>query len=239
MLSAVITARNAGVSFETIRALLNRAGMPITVETLKKYYFDLRKELDIVIAAKIHAKKLASAQTAIQKKLILRDLQKTENALDTRLESMPSEAEKEKFSLAGVEGARGTTTANTYEPAPSTAVREIGFPSKKKAPAIINSVTVAETFTSIFTITELSGDAQTLEQIETLSLEREKDDTYEHPDLPEDVILQDGRVYLVSGKPYVGTLKKKQIYVLRQNGKLIAPTPSRTAKDFVRMPRVL
>ena len=90
MLSAVITARNAGVSFETIRALLNRAGMPITIETLKKYYFDFRKELDIVIAAKTHAKNLASAQTAIQKKLILRDLQTTENALDTRLESMPS-----------------------------------------------------------------------------------------------------------------------------------------------------
>jgi hypothetical protein len=90
MLSAVITARNAGVSFETIRALLNRAGMPIIIETLKKYYFDFRKELDIVIAAKTHAKNLASAQTAIQKKLILRDLQTTENALDTRLESMPS-----------------------------------------------------------------------------------------------------------------------------------------------------
>jgi len=90
MLSAVITARNAGVSFETIRALLNRAGMPITIETLKKYYFDFRKELDIVIAAKTHAKSLASAQTAIQKKLILRDLQTTENALDTRLESMLS-----------------------------------------------------------------------------------------------------------------------------------------------------
>jgi hypothetical protein len=145
--------------------------------------------------------------------------------------------EKEKFPLARVEGAKGRATENRNESAPSTAVQEISFPSKK-ALAIINSVTVAETATSIFTTTELSSDAQPLEQNETSSLERENDATYESSDLPENAILHDGRVYLVSGKPYVGTLKKKQIYVLRQNGKLIAPTSSRIAKEFLRMPRV-
>jgi hypothetical protein len=133
MLSAVITARNAGVSFETIRALLNRAGMPITIETLKKYYFDFRKELDIVIAAKTHAKSLASAQTAIQKSLYFAICKRQKTHLIRGLNRcrVRRSDEKEKFPLARVEGAKGRATENRSESAPSTAVQEISLPSKK------------------------------------------------------------------------------------------------------------
>lgn len=241
MLSAVIAARNAGISFETIRALLNKAGMPITVETLKKYYFDLRKELEIAVAAKQHAKKVANVQAAIQKKLIFRDLATLESPVGSQPGTPIQLTQNDKNGPAKRREKENKTPASK-EITPdvvSSALLSVSVAAENMAVVMNNPVLTTEAAKPIFLAEEAEQEAQTLEEIEVLSLEREKDDSFSHPSLPEDVILQDGRVYFASGKPYLGTLKKKQIYLLRESGRLIAPTPSRTGKDFVTMPRVL
>jgi hypothetical protein len=241
MLSAVIAARNAGISFETIKALLNKAGMPITVETLKKYYFDLRKELEIAVAAKQHAKKVANVQAAIQKKLIFRDLATLENPVGTQPGTPIQQAQKEKRSPAKPrEKENKTPVSKEITPeVVSNALLSVSVAAENMAVAMESPVPATVATQPISFAIEAKQEAQTLEEIEALSLEREKDDSFSHPSLLEDVILQDGLVYFASGKPYLGTLKKKQIYLLRESGRLIAPTPSRTGKDFVTMPRVL
>jgi hypothetical protein len=240
MLSAVIAARNAGISFETIRALLNKAGMPITVETLKKYYFDLRKELEIAVAAKQHAKKVANVQAAIQKKLIFRDLATLEIPVGTQPGTSIQLWKKEKSSAKSREREKETLVGKEITThVISSALLSVTIAAESMTGVNENQLPSADTAKKLALVTDATQEAQTLEEIEALSLEREKDDSYAHPDLREDLILKNGRVYCRSGKPYFGTLKKKEIFLLRKGGTLIAPTPSRTGKDFVTMPRVL
>lgn len=241
MLSALIAARNSGMSFETIQALLNKAGMSITANSLRNYYFALRKELEISVAEKSQAKKIAATKAAIQKKLIFRDLATLESPVSTLPGTAIQQAEKEKRSPAKPRE-RENKRPVTIEITPnvvSSALLSVSVAAENIAVAMESPVPTTVAAKPISSAAEAKQEAQTLEEIEALSLEREKDDSFSHPSLPEDVILQDGLVYFASGKPYVGTLKKKQIYLLRESGRLIAPTPSRTGKDFVTMPRVL
>lgn len=64
--------------------------------------------------------------------------------------------------------------------------------------------------------------------------------TDERTELLEDVELRTGDlVYYVSGKPFEGFLAQRQVFLLRTVGRLIAPTKTRTSKDFVKMPENL
>jgi hypothetical protein len=83
------------------------------------------------------------------------------------------------------------------------------------------------------------GTAPTLEELNAIRIEKEKNSSFEHPALTENVTFRDGRVYFASGKPFNGTLSEKQLFLLPVEGGLFTRSPSRTSEDFVKMPRKL
>lgn len=79
--------------------------------------------------------------------------------------------------------------------------------------------------------TKAPGNASTIDQIEAESTATENRTT-----ITEDVEMRGNEVFYTSGAPFVGTLTKKQIHLLRNVGRIIALTSGKSSKDFVAMP---
>jgi hypothetical protein len=250
-----------------MQTLLTRAGWTITVESLRRYYFDLRKELELSVAEKAHAKKLAEARAAIQKKLIVRESKEIgmamqdaaiigkanlagiaeKTAIRSRAgKSSPAVDQQSKEIHSGQSRLSGDAV-RTSSPKPSALTPQPENPQNKLAHGRLGESAIQQNAAedTISTdrepqLSEGEAEALTLEQIEKISEEKEKDKSYEHPLFAEMLIVKENRVYLESGKPFTGTLLSTQIYLLRKNGRIFPPPPpSRTSKDFVTMPRVL
>lgn len=247
MLGVVLAARNAGISFETICTVMHRAGISITVETLKKYYFELRKELEISIAERAHAKRIATAKAAIESRMIVREaheVAKSSKSFIPKLGTSSQRAQIVPDLIPSVisenlkpKSTRGTETKRTKaeDHAAPRQPESKGNTAQKESHAE-KVIQLENTFNGI----QNEDGAMTLEELAKISEEREKDKSYEHPYYDEMLIVREGRVYLESGRPFTGTLLSTQIFLLRKNRKLFPPPPpSRTSKDFVKMRRVL
>lgn len=243
ILSALIAAHSAGVAFDTMAELLSHAGLKVTADTLRSYYFVLRKELEVTVSAKKHASALASFDLKLHKKLTDEGLKLAHPKM---VDVAFAPARKMKTAInktSKTEEQVSTQTTRVELPLP---VKSSSFPVNTLAP--IESENLVAKLPSLKNelpkpiAQAMPGEkttAQTLEEIDATSREKEIDRAFEHLPLVEDVILREGRVYLSSGQPFVGTLTEKQVIVLRRNEKLMSPAPSRTQKDFVTTPRIL
>ena len=243
ILSALIVAHSAGVAFDTMAELLSRAGLKVTADTLRSYYFVLRKELEVTVSAKKHASAAASFAMKLHKKFTGEELKLAHpKMVDVDVEpARKIKATKNKTSKAE-EQVLTKTTGEELLPSGASSSLPIDRPITNEAiPTIAKVSSIQDDLPKPAPQTMPGEDAtaKTLEEIDALSREKEIDRAFEHLPLAEDVILREGRVYLSSGKPFVGTLTEKQVSILKRNEKLMSRSPSRTDKDFVTTPRFL
>lgn len=242
ILSALIAAHAAGVPFDTMAELLSHAGLKVTSDTLRSYYFVLRKEFEVAASAKKHAGAMASFDNKLHKKLTDEGLKLAHPKFAL---TDPAPRQKIKTTANKVSKPEETQPTQTKgeELSPSIASPSLSI-SQPSAIELNSAIADKKSLQNkpprpIAPISIDKNAAETLDEIDVLSREKEIDDAFEHLPLVEDVVLRDGRVYLASGQPFVGTLAKRQVLILKRNEKLIAPSPSRTSKDFVTTPRVL
>ncbi|WP_175946365.1 hypothetical protein [Caballeronia sp. BCC1704] len=266
LLSTLIAARERGLAFDKIAEILKQSGLDLPTETLRSYFFELKTQSELAAESIRHAQKIAQARESFQKQIrekhaehgnavAMRRARATQatpqlvTAFEDESEhreplveqrpatpraAKPSPAERKILSR---ENARPASPAAPVPPPPAAASEPARIESERTVPETV----VAEKPSTALPTSEKdhrsapdvqSEGARTLAQIEEVSLETE-----ERTELLEDVELREGdMVYYVSGKPFKGFLAFRQIYLLRTVGRLIAPTKTRTSKDFVKMP---
>ena len=243
ILSALIAAHSAGVAFDTMAELLSHAGLKVTADTLRSYYFVLRKELEVTVSAKKHASALASFDMKLHKKLTDEGLKLAHpKMVDVDVASAQKiKTTKNKISKPEEQVSTKTTSEELLLPVevPSAPINMPVSIKLQNPIAKLPSFQNEPTKPAVQATLGEKLSAQTLEEIDAFSREKEIDRTFEHLPLVEDVILREGRVYLSSGQPFVGTLTEKQVSILKRNEKLMSRSPSRTQKDFVTTPRFL
>lgn len=218
LLGPLMAARKSGLSFDQISEVLSQAGLQITANTLRVYFFDIKAEADTAREASKHAAQLARTKELLAKRRVAQA------------------NEVELASLTGLAQKNGPATPGSKnEPA------DAGEKPRRSPPA---SVAPAPSLSSEPVLNNRDKDkgahshggteAMTVDQIAEASLS-----TDEHAQFSEDLVVKDDYVYTASGAPFRGTLTKKQVHLLRTVGKLIAPTVGASSKDFVAMRKKL
>ena len=233
LLAPLIAARESGLSFEDIAKVFEKAGLVLTPSTLRSYYFELKTEAELATSARKHAAKVAQTKRAIEQQL---------------LEKHNRHAERVALAYA-YRLNNSSTLIDTLATPKSSQLTQAELIENPVTPKQQGSKSVSGAFTksteemtaaapsASSVLSSKAGEAseaKTLQEIESLSLA-----TDDRTTLEEDVILQGNLVRYVSGKPFLGTLSKKQIHLLRSVGKIIAPTIGRSSTDFVNMPGML
>lgn len=263
LLAPLIAARESGLSFEDIAKVFEKAGLVLTPSTLRSYYFELKTEADLATSARKHAEKVAQTKRAIDQQMLEkhnRHADRVALAHATRLNQSPklidALAQTDPSALPPTGPAQGPVSAQksgarppVAAAAPTPAVPPVSARDRREggevaaaepasspapdtaAPAPTNQTTAGRASHRPAASDDTAPVAKTLTEIEQLSLA-----TDDRTVLEDDVIVKDDLVLYVSGKPFVGTLSKKQIHLLRSVGKIIAPTTGRSSSDFVKMP---
>lgn len=259
LLSTLIAARDSGMPFEKIAEVLKTAGLEISSETLRSYFFELKTQEELAAEAQRHAKKVLQTKSALDRRALEQHVEhaasvavdhvrraqaspRLVNAFSTEREptasSSASPSAKAAFSRQGngnVTKLTGARPASPAAPIPPHAAESARVDSEKGggAGSAGEAATALPTSESQSAPPASSGgdSALTLAAIEQAS-----EATEERAVLEEDVELRGDLVFYVSGKPFHGTLTKKQIHLLKTVGRIIAPTKGKSSKDFVAMP---
>lgn len=268
LLAPLIAARESGLSFEDIAKVFEKAGLVLTPSTLRSYYFELKTEADLATSARKHAEKVAQTKRAIDQQMLEkhnRHADRVALAHATRLNQSPklidALAQTDPSALPPPGPAQGPVSApkpgarpplaaaapTPAEPPESARVKREGGkvaaaePASSHAPDTADPTPTDQVAAGGASHRPAASDSdnaapvvKTLAEIEQLSLA-----TDDRTVLEDDVIVKGDLVLYVSGKPFVGTLSKKQIHLLRSVGKIIAPTTGRSSSDFVKMPSKL
>lgn len=243
LLSTLIAARDSGMPFEKIAEVLKTAGLEISSETLRSYFFELKTQEELAVEAQRHAKKVLQTKTTLDRRSLDQHVEHATSvaaehvrqaqgsprlfnafqSLGTREEETVSRASMPKGQVDRpdtVEALTNASRSNNNQANEPTIVEPAGqqsFPTSEK-----RASTVAT-----------SPDAPPLTIAE---IEHASQATDERVALDEDVELRGDVVVYVSGRPFRGTLTKKQIHLLKTVGRIVAPTQGKSTKDFVVMP---
>lgn len=261
LMSTLVAARERGFSFERIAQRLH---LDITPSTLRTYYFQLKSDAEVAAQTVQHRRKVARAREAIAREVLEKHIEHanelvSRRALQTQAaprlvdafktnegETVTYVAVQEPVEPSRNEENLGTETTRPASPAavpssPSAPAALQFYSERTEAPAVVSEKYTARDLVSRDSLAiaspadEAANMAMTLTAIADASLA-----TDERTELLEDVELRAGDlVYYVSGKPFEGFLAQRQVFLLRTVGRLIAPTKTRTSKDFVKMPENL
>ncbi len=218
LLAPLIAARESGLSFEEISKIFNKAGLLLSPKTLERYYYALKTEDELTKEAQLHAKKVTKMRQAIEAKTLrAHQVHGTKVALDF-IEVM--NAQTRLYNALG-----STKLLQPIENMPPEIAKDLEPTSEKRTRSANQSPVVS------------SSDKRRGETASTINeIERRSFETEERTQIIDDVELRQGRVYYASGKPFIGTLTKKQIHLLRTVGKIIAISSCESSKDFISMP---
>ncbi|WP_310725095.1 hypothetical protein, partial [Burkholderia multivorans] len=70
LLSTLIAARDSGMPFEKIAEVLKTAGLEISSETLRSYFFELKTQEELAAEAQRHAKKVLQTKSALERRAL-------------------------------------------------------------------------------------------------------------------------------------------------------------------------
>ncbi|MCW3585147.1 hypothetical protein [Burkholderia cenocepacia] len=257
LLSTLIAARDSGMPFERIADVLKTAGLEISSETLRSYFFELKTQEELAAEAQRHAKKVLQTKSALERRALEQHVEhaasiavdhvrrvqaspRLVNAFSTGSEpsassSSPAEAKTMSSRQASVTKLTGARPASPAAPILPLAAESARVDSEKgggsgSEGAAFSALPTSESQSAPVASNGEEG-ALTLAAIEQVSLATE-----ERAVLEEDVELRGDLVFYVSGKPFQGSLTKKQIHLLKTVGRIIAPTKGKSSKDFVAMP---
>lgn len=243
LLSTLIAARDSGMPFEKIAEVLKTAGLEISSETLRSYFFELKTQEELAVEAQRHAKKVLQTKTTLDRRSLDQHVEHAASvAADHVRQAQGSPRLINAFQSLGTperdmapsvsvptkqgdrpdtfEARTNTSRSNSDKANERAIIAPAGkqpLPtSEKRAPAVAASP---------------EAPALTIAEIEHASQA-----TDERAALDEDVELRGDVVVYVSGRPFRGTLTKKQIHLLKTVGRIVAPTQGKSTKDFVVMP---
>lgn len=264
LIGTLIAARARGLSFEKLAELMAEGGIEIATETLRAYFFEMKTEAELSAENAEHAQKIASLRKEFGSGALADDLAHAENVATNRairlaavrprvdafadddLPPAPAHPGRAAPKLVRPRP-KPANPPGPHAPAPSVpsgerhgivsgVSPETGTKAELQsvqqpanvAPSIRDEVSVA---TASPALAPTHSEARTVDRIEADSVGKDKSE------LDEDLhVTESQHVVGASGRPFVGFLSAKQIYLLRTVGKLIAPTKGRSSKDFVPMP---
>lgn len=244
LLSTLMAARERGLSFEKISEILQESGLDLPISSLRSYYFELKTQHDLAAEAQRHARKVNETREAIQRKVLERHVQHGA-AVAERYAQQAAPRLVDAFSVVSAP----SPIQDAPAPTPNLPKKADRVSARPASPAALNPPQAPDSgrFISVEEGDEGTGGqthtlptsevdsvarpAPTLAQVEEASLASDV-----RTDLAEDLELRGEFVFYVSGKPFEGTLTKKQIHLLRSVGRIVAPTKGKSSKDFVAMP---
>ncbi len=224
LLAPLLAARESGMSFEAIAALLQKAGLVLSPKTLERYYYALKSDEELAKEARQHAEKIHKLRQELQtRSLRVRQEQANKLALQYAAKAQTGLTQQMVGSDdAGLDaGSSGNTVvelltpvAEAYALAPPKALNHVAECDSNTPLADINHATAKS-------IDEIANDS-------LANIER----TVIHADLE---VREQQRVFYATGEPFTGTLTKKQLHLLRTTGRVIATSSGKSSKDFVAM----
>ena len=248
LLGTIIAVRNDGMSFQDIAKVFAEAGLELNEHTLRLYFYELKGQAEIAAHEKAHAEQvartraeiagadlsrlsasaLAAAKDEAIRKRGEKDLQ-SPPPQKPQAHAAPSAAPPQKAGKAS--GARppkgGAPRLPTH--ASEGAIERAGegwFPPPPIETAPAPTAKPAD-----------SGDGlgPTIDE----AVQRGVGFVGVRPELRDNVVLLKDRVYWETGEAFDGALTKAQAHILRQVGRLVAPTTMTSSGDFVEMPNKL
>jgi hypothetical protein len=248
LLAPIMAARDAGMTYEDISRLFTQGGLALEAETLRKYFGEAKLASDLAEDARRHADQVAKARGIIARRRSADAFEQADRvaregaAVSTSgspaagAATSPGRDEKavRLAVAAGVRGGKGAQAPSPSPAAPSAAPaapRPIALPqaAAARAKALPPTVSAESKRPALAT-----GPARTIDQIERDSAQIDQRFV-----LPHDLEVRDGKVFSTAGVPYDGMLTRKQLHLLRQVGRLMAPITGESSKAFVEMPERL
>ncbi|MGP8437833.1 hypothetical protein ACT2FY_39080 [Paraburkholderia fungorum] len=265
LLSALIAARESGMTFEAISEMARESGLDLPTETLRSYFFELKTESELSAERIRHAQKIAQTRESIQKQVLEKHeehgfaLAAKRARMTQAMPEVVNAFEGDAVSTAGIEQVephrpvvsrverkempehKTARPASPAAPVPPPAAEEPArFESERVVREPIADVKPASTLPTSEKANRAAPDVQSEGAMTLADIERASLATEERTELVQDVELRAGElVYYVSGQPFQGLLSQRQIHLLRRVGRIIAPTKGMTSKDFVSMPTKL
>lgn len=208
LMAPLMAARANGMSFEQMAELLAKSGLQLASKTLRNYFFELKSDGQLVAEAKTHAARVA----------------RVGKAADAALQAK-RQAHAERIAREHV---------HRLEQASAPKLQQIPTSQAAAEPALPAAVPVAVSMASIPPEAAIKS-AATGQAYTVAELEERSRGTKELPPLTEDLEVREGKVYRISGQAFDGLLTPKQLMVLRQTGKFVAPSAGRSGGSFVAM----
>lgn len=209
LMAPLMAARANGMSFEQMAELLAKSGLQLSSKTLRNYFFELKSDDQLVAEAQTHAARVA----------------RVGKAADAALQAK-RQAHAERIAREHVQGLEQASALKLEQ----MLVSQAAAPPEPPA-AVPATVSVAsDPKPAAATKPAATGQAYTVAELEDRSR-----GTNEWTTLTEDLEVREGKVYGISGQAFEGFLTPKQLMVLRQAGKFVAPTTGRSSGSFVAM----
>jgi len=218
----LIAGRRNGMSFEELAEMCARGGLPISSDTLRSYFFELKTKADVAAAARILAPRVDAVgkMAAATRRTERQTVALTERGAGEHVPKQDHVATPSHVAVQKPEPA-STATVTPAELAPRIAA--------VPAATLVNAVAPTPAMESPPGST---GQAYTIAELE----ERSQAPGAGTPlPLTEDLVVREGYVYCASGQAFRGLLTAKQSRLLAQSGRIYAPRVGRSSGDFVKM----
>lgn len=224
LLAPLLAARQSGMSFDKITILFQKVGLALSAKTLERYYYTLKSDEELAKEARQHAQKIRQLRQELRSKsLKMRQEQANKLAVQFAANRSLNKVcnDGENCGEHGQDVAPSNSSKAVKLSAPIMTV-EAPPPSKRLNGASSSGAPVVST---------KQITARTIDQIAEDSL-ADNARTVIQADLE---VRDQQQVFYANGSPFIGTLTKKQIHLLRTTGRLIASSSGKSSKDFVAM----
>lgn len=226
LLAQLIAARENGLSFEEIAASFKEAGLELSPLTLRAYYFDLKTNEEISKSVRKHADKINKTKQAIDQKMLEIHSKHAEQIALAHTSDIYKHTQF--FDALTVQNPPSlNNNAALNKPPP--------LQTESSATAIVKGENSDKASHPTHHETNTDASVKNSAQHSLAAIERNSLETNVRSNIDEDLLLKDEFVFYASGKPFIGTLSKKQIHLLRSAGKIVAPIKGRSSADFVAM----
>jgi hypothetical protein len=218
------------MAFDTIARILQDAGLDLPALTLRTYFFDLKRRAESTMEVSRHVKKVAQARAAIQRQVLDRHVEHAHSVVAEHARQMPSAP---RLVNADAEEPR-SNEEGSWHAVNGHAAQKLSMTRSNNGAAGPHEFPTLEVRIPATTLPDDSVQVLTLEAIEKVSLL-----ALDRTELEEDVELRGDKVYYATGRPFRGTLTRRQVHLLRTVGRLIAPTKGESSRDFLVTPTKL
>jgi len=221
----LIAGRRNGMSFEELAEMCARGGLPISSDTLRSYFFELKTNADVAAAARIRAPRVDAVgkMAAATRRAERQTVALTERGAG---EHVPKQDHVATPSHVAVQKPEPASTATvTPAVAPELAPRIAAVPAATLVSAVAPTPVMESPPAS-------TGQAYTIAELEECS---QAPGAGTPLPLTEDLVVREGYVYCASGQAFRGLLTAKQSRLLAQSGRIYAPRVGRSSGDFVKM----